>query len=293
LLGWLIAAWAALPLARPLARATVLDRLWRFAWVASAMCLVAAAVIWIPSALGLTRLFVWRIGPFAQLACQLVVAVAVIAVVEQPARLHLVPGWRRIVLGVAVVAIVAQRHIVPPREAYIVLGLAALVVIAARALPAAVRDYVPIVLAVASCAIATGHRRAALFAPQTAARLDPMTLWARRATSVDAVFLTPPSLGHFRLLARRAVIVDTWSPPLIPDELVAWYRRLCRVVDVPDAATHEEVERRWADVPGPRRLEIARSFGADYLVVERTAPAITAPIAFDGDSYYLVYRVER
>ncbi len=293
LVGWLIAAWAALPLARPLARATVLDRLWRFAWVASAICLVTGAVIWIPSTLGLTRLFVWRTGPFAQLACQLVAAVAMIAVIEQPARLRLVPRWRRIALAAAIVAIVAQRHIVPPREAYIVLGLASLVVIAARALPAAVRDYVPIALAVASCAIAVGHRRAALCAPRIAAAVDPVTLWARRSTAVDALFLTPPGFGRFRLLARRALVADTWSPPLIPDELVAWYRRLCRVVDVPDAATHEEVEHRWADVPGPRRLAIARSFGADYLVVERSAAAIAAPIAFDGDRYFIVYRVER
>ena len=293
LLAWSIAAWAALPIARPLARTTALDRLWRFAWIASASCLVAAAVIWIPCALGLTRLFVWRIGPFAQLACQLVAAIAVIAVVEQPARLRLVPRWRRVVLAAAIVAIVAQRHIVPPREAYIVLAMAALIMAAARALPAAVRDYLPTALAVVSCAIATGHRRAALFDPRVAAAIDPMTMWARQATAVDALFLTPPAFGRFRLLARRAVVADTWSPPLIPDELVAWYRRLCRVVDIPDAATHEEIERRWTDVTGPRRLAIARYFGADYLAVERSAPAIAAPIAFDGDRYFVVYRVER
>src|SRR5207302_1884183 len=69
--------------------------------------------------------------------------------------------------------------------------------------------------------------------------------WVARATSVDAVFLVPPYHGWFRLIARRAVVADSQSPPLVPDELVAWYRRLCDMVGAADVRTHELLETRW------------------------------------------------
>jgi len=113
--------------------------------------------------------------------------------------------------------------------------------------------------------------------------------WARTSTPTDALFFTPPRLGRFRLLARRAIVADTKSPPLRPDALVAWYHRLCATVERSEAPTHEAIEQAW-NALSPSQLErIARAFGADYIV---TAPwAELSGERVYGNDEYAVYRI--
>ncbi len=91
-------------------------------------------------------------------------------------------------------------------------------------------------------------------------------------------------MARFRLVARRAVVVDTKSPPLRPDLLVAWYQRLCAVVQVDSAKTHEWIEQHWETLPPDQLFAIARSFGADYIVVAATTK-LPAPAAFANEDY--------
>jgi hypothetical protein len=111
-------------------------------------------------------------------------------------------------------------------------------------------------------------------------------------TPVDAVFLVPPYMGYFRLIGRRAVVVDSQSPPLVPDELVAWYRRMLGAVGASeDIRTHELVEARWDALAGDQLVAIAHSFSADYLVLDKTRtqtrPAL--PVVFENDGR-VIYR---
>lgn len=79
------------------------------------------------------------------------------------------------------------------------------------------------------------------------------------------------------------MVADSRSPPLCPDELVAWYRRLCAIVGVDHAATHEEIEARY-DRSTPEELEAAaRRFDAQYVVIDkqRSRTRLPAEPAFE------------
>jgi hypothetical protein len=113
--------------------------------------------------------------------------------------------------------------------------------------------------------------------------------WVRTNTPVDALFLAPPGAYRFRLLARRAVVADTKSPPLRPDLLIAWYQRLCAMTRYPDAPTFEAVEQRYGEMSAAQLTDVAREFGADYIVVEAATVFADAPVF--ASNQFRVYRV--
>ncbi|HEX8114510.1 MAG TPA: DUF6798 domain-containing protein, partial [Kofleriaceae bacterium] len=122
---------------------------------------------------------------------------------------------------------------------------------------------------------------------------DPQELalyrWVREATPIDALFVAPPSLSLFRLLARRAIIADTKSPPLQPALMVRWYHRLCAMVERADVETHEEVEQRWDRLTPDQLVRTARAFHADYIVVWATTRLPGAPVY--ANARFAVYPV--
>jgi len=91
-------------------------------------------------------------------------------------------------------------------------------------------------------------------------------------------------------MARRAIIVDLKSPPLVPDELVEWYRRLCVVTGEPHLHDVPQANRLWQATPKDVLLARAKQLGADYLVLDRRAESSDTVYA---SSQYAVYRVPR
>jgi hypothetical protein len=278
----------------PLAESEAAGRLVSWCWIAAAICVVAVPVLMVPALAGLTRLYVWRLAPFAQLAAMIVIAIAVIATIEDPTRWREQPRSRRY-------AAVALAGWVVGSAAYEVGAVggwapAACVggIVLAIVVPNASR-WLPMLVAVASLAIVLYPRWDAVAHPRIAVaaasfETDDLYEWARTTTPVDAVFLTPPSLSGFRLLARRAIVVDLKSPPLVPDELVEWYRRLCRVVDEPDLRDAAETDRLWRAASKAVLLARAKELGADYLVLDRRAETTDTVYA---SSKFAVYRVPR
>ena len=292
LVAWLVVAWGALPVARAAGHPAV-DRLWRFAVAATAVCAAATAVVSIPPWLGVTRLFVWRIAPFAQLASQLIVIAAALAPTAAAAATR--PSRRTLVAMVAAAVVIFEAlHLTGDHLYTAVLGGVAAVALAARWLRLRT---MAIVLAVAVFGVALGHRRdtlvaSPLFDPDCVGADCELIGWVKAGSSVDAVFLVPPYLGWFRLLGERAIVADTKSPPLYPDELVAWYRRLCAMVDAPELATHQEVEARWDTLTADQLAAVARRFDVDYVLLDksRSTVRLAAPVAFENAGY-VVFRV--
>lgn len=286
LIGWLIVAWgarAALP------ASDAADRLWRFAAVGTLAVAAAALVSLIPPFLGVTRLFLPRVAPFAQLASQLLIVAA--AVAPDGAALP----RRRVVAVCLGAALLLGASIYLGGGHYVftlTLGLVAAVGLARWRSRRAALVLAPATLLLA---LATSRHELVdppLLGPECDAANCTLQRWARTETPVDAVFVVPPYLGQFRLLARRAVAVDTKSPPLYPDELIAWYRRLCDLVDAKDAPTHEWIEHRWPELTADQLTAAARRFAADYLVIDKSQPARPAlPIAHE-DEAYVVYRLQ-
>jgi hypothetical protein len=284
--GWLAIAWGLVPLAR----SPAIDRLWRFAAIGVVACVGAVAVCSIPPLLPLTKLYVWRIGPFAQLACMVIALVAVArgGLRELPrARLAVAAA------GVAVVlfeALHLQSALYGGALAFAVAAVVASVWLREVALVPA--------LAVALLGVSLETQRdeltdSPLFASECGVSDCELRDWVSRATPVDSQFLVPPYMGWFRLVMRRAVVADSQSPPLVPDELVAWYRRLCDEVGEPDVRTHEQVETKWDALSAEALISAARRFHVDYLVLDKLrSPARPAlPIAFENNER-IVYHLD-
>ncbi len=280
LLGWLLAAWACDP-----SRDPRLARMFTCAVVGTAMCTwIFLAILIAPSA---TRLFVWRIAPFAQLASQIVVVAIVFSDHALPTSGATGAGrWRAlgIPIGIGVVLGWSIPHAGGRYTAALAAAIAA--AIGYRAAPSRARSVAgraPIIagVLVATLAIAPVARKLAspdLFTEALGGRYRDLILWAR-TTDRDALFVIPPYVHAFRFLARRAIVADSRSPPLYPDELVAWYRRLCAIAGVESAATHEEIEARYDRLTAEQLEAAARRFEAQYIVIDKqrssTRPAGT------------------
>ncbi|HUS80964.1 MAG TPA: DUF6798 domain-containing protein, partial [Armatimonadota bacterium] len=154
---------------------------------------------------------------------------------------------RRRQVGVAAVAgagllgallLQAWRHDVTELCALGLFGLLAFAVVRGRSL--LVKLGVPVAaLAVTVALLMTGAltslpvigpaastARPTLTLEQTWAEIAAPCAFARAATPPDAIFLTPPDLGGFRLLARRAIVVDFKAFPFSDEAIVQWRQRM-------------------------------------------------------------------
>jgi hypothetical protein len=299
LVGWLAFAWGM----RGLVAGEASSRAMRLAIIGAALCVGAVLVASIPPLLGTTRLYVWRIAPFAQLASQTIVVIGAFAAIAEPPSFT---AFRRsdlvaIVLGLATVIGEAFHQTMGDHSGALAFALGGAVVGVALAFVITRRTSrvrspaIAVLAALAMCCALASERRALvdppLFAP-VCNGLDCKLLAWTQTTPVDALFLVPPYMNWFRLGTRRAIVADIKSPPLYPDELVAWYRRLCDMVEATESPSTADIEARWDALAPAQLLAAARRFHAEYLVLDKTrSPArIAAPIAFE-DSWRIAYRV--
>jgi hypothetical protein len=126
--------------------------------------------------------------------------------------------------------------------------------------------------------------------------------WVEQNTPRDAIFLAPPGEGKFRLLSRRAVVVDFKCVPQLAGELREWQQRLVDVTGVSDlgalphgfdklpGALNERFERQDAD----SLLAVAHKYGARYIVRARPlGPAMAAKLVDTGGQGYFLYDLQR
>jgi hypothetical protein len=289
---WVCLAWLVAPIAAARACAPAMRRLVTWCVVAGAMCAIVLALALVPPLLPITRLYVWRLGPFAQLAAQVVTMFAVVATIEDPTRWRAQPTWRTsgaAALG-AITAVVAPfARSGEGRDALVAVALC----IIAALFVARARRVLPMIAAAACLVIALGARWRALVHPQTGvvsdgAELDALYAWAREHTPVDAVFLVNPDLGRFRLLARRAIVVDFKSQPLAPDDLVAWYRRLADVSGVVHPDSFDDVRVGWRTARIDELLARARAVGADYVAVDHDVDSVRGTAVYASPHYAML-----
>lgn len=285
LAGWQLAGFAVLPLVEGARREA--RTLWRFSLIAFAVSVATALLVRIPVFESLTQVRWSRIAPFGQLACQVLVVAALVGQAGAPPPSLARRAWGA--CGIAVALLLNGRQLHTPWPAT---ALAIACVVAALAAPAPLVRHAGRALAVIALAAAlwaSPRGRGMTTVPDGSPGELALERWARDSTPVDALFAAPPDLYRFRLLARRAVIVDTKSVPLQPALLVPWYRRLCDVVERPDVPTHEAVEKLWYQLTPDQLLRVSRKFGADYLIVAPSVHLPGAPVYANPE--FAVYRV--
>jgi hypothetical protein len=131
-------------------------------------------------------------------------------------------------------------------------------------------------------------RRAVARDPGFAAILD-ISRQAREITERDAVFLTPPNFGPFRVVARRAMVVDfkswTFRTP------GAWLERLTDCYGETGSEAGFELmnslAHRYREIDDARLRLIAKRYGATHAVLYRET-ASGFPTLAEDDSYRIV-----
>lgn len=266
-----------------------------------ALQLALGALIWSASALttlvfipAVSRLFVWRLAPFALLLAALVTVVGIVRVITSAPLRDEVPGdARRLrfslyalpLLAVGGVPLAGQWLPTGPVQPALVIfaalyGLAALHgrrASGAPVRPAAVAAVAGAALVFAALTQPSPEPRYSLVVTTPAQRAEAELYAAvARTAPASAVFLIPPGLDYFRLRAGRAVVVDLKALPLNRAGIAEWYRRLGAISGNPAPSTPAEVVRGY-DAMDRARLELLRCrYGVTHVVL-RQPDSLVAP----------------
>ena len=94
-------------------------------------------------------------------------------------------------------------------------------------------------------------------------------------TPETAVFLTPPMFGRFRLVARRAIVVDFQCFPFQDAAMVEWKRRLRDCygeVEGVGRAARSKMDVNYRRISERRMVFLARKYDVSYAVLYRNTP---------------------
>ncbi len=200
-----------------------------------------------------TQLFPWRIAPHVALLCQTLAAAGLMRAAVRPTELSEVPSGAVFMIGSGV-GLLCLHHGVrnEPNIAFASLAftgaavLTTVVVYLARLadprLPASVLTAGATALgAFAYGAASLGPSIAILktVEPTIKSLPEKSTLFKgiskderelcdfmRTKTPKDALFLSPPGVETIRFQSQRAIIADWKSNPVVPSEVLEWYRRM-------------------------------------------------------------------
>jgi hypothetical protein len=114
--------------------------------------------------------------------------------------------------------------------------------------------------------------------------------FARGHIREDAVFLTPPLFGQFRITARRAIVVDFRWFPFHDLAMVEWRRRLSDCYGEAERAGFKaafEMDRSYRAITDKKLIYIAKKYGSLYAVLYKETPT-PFPILFENDTYKIV-----
>jgi hypothetical protein len=121
--------------------------------------------------------------------------------------------------------------------------------------------------------------------------------YARENTPEDAVFLTPPGFGRFRLTARRSIVVDFKAFPFQDSAIREWKERLDNCygrVESWGFPAMREMEENYRRIDERKILALRRLYNISYAVLRQASPQlhqqteVDFPILYSGNSYRLV-----
>jgi len=121
--------------------------------------------------------------------------------------------------------------------------------------------------------------------------LEELSKFAEENTTTDAVFLTPPFFGQFRLTAGRAILVDYRAIPFQDQAMQSWKTRLSEIYGVPTTMNYlssaEKADEKYRLLTDQRLLQIDKQFPFDY-AIEYAGTETEFPVLFESDHFKLV-----
>lgn len=260
--------------------------------VAYAMQIALALVIGAVTALttivfvpAVSRLFVWRLAPFAELLAVLMIVIGAVRAGHREAADGVRADWFLLACSITLLPILLLPPANPVGQIVSTQGLwpAAMMLAVVFAWVAlrwtAGRPLFsgrwPLAAGLAALLLAAFlvqpsdgmQSRYSLLLPSRD-RVEQRDLFAviRRITPRDAMFLTPPDLDAFRLEAERATVVDIKAMPINRGGLIAWYERLAAISGDPHPANMNAVIAGYAALDPARIAQLRHAYGIGYIV---------------------------
>jgi hypothetical protein len=119
--------------------------------------------------------------------------------------------------------------------------------------------------------------------------------FARAGVPEDAVFVVPPRLGGFRLIARRAVVVDSKAFPFGDVHMQEWYDRMLFTYagraggELPGVA---QIDRYYAAIDADHLARLRERYGATHALLWRGTET-GLPVLYEGQRHRIVRIEER
>jgi hypothetical protein len=253
-----------------------------------------------------TQLFPWRLAPLLNYLAALVIAAAACRMLlrDTDGSAFILETWRVVAAGVGALLVLAgayEGHWTPGLMIRLMLfgGLALLwLQMVAKPGPDIVRALLSPsrrrCIQLLICAFLVGAWRNVhpqhfnVVRHDSAAPESQLYGWVR-TTPLDAQFLVPPSLEQFRLLGHRAIVVDEKNP-IIPSDVVAWYRRLEDVSGRPGFGSLPEAEAGYHEMTPERLDSLIRRYGVDYAVFRAHFPGnqLNWPVVYANDGFVVL-----
>ena len=113
---------------------------------------------------------------------------------------------------------------------------------------------------------------------------------ARRVTPEDAIFVTPPDMGVFRMIAERGVVVDYKAFPFGDLAMIEWRTRLARCYGEATGSgleVYAELGARYRSTAPESLAAQGCDYGASFAVIEH-GTRTSLPVVAENASYRIV-----
>jgi hypothetical protein len=270
-------------------------------------------VVFIPF---ISQLFFWRLGPISTLCAQTLIVLAVVQCLTEPVKqFRMTRGVVGKIVGMLVGLGLVLFGIYRPGSSFaarlgyywdkasLILFLAIGLTVFSLYILRHVRDLksvsqILLSIAVISFAITSLATARVAYWDSTvltleSARQEEMQLyhWAQ-TTPKQSLFIIPPALVYFRFHGERAIIVDWFSTPMAPDQVLEWYRRLGAICGNNQIKSRAEAEQAYATMDQARLDTLRREFGANYVVFRKESFHAEAfalmPIVFSNSQFVVL-----
>jgi hypothetical protein len=124
---------------------------------------------------------------------------------------------------------------------------------------------------------------------------DAVAEFARQNTPEGSIFLTPPTWGQFRLLARRAIVIDFKAFPFADTAILEWYARMTNCYGYPTLrgfAMVNELNENYQGINDSILISLQEKYGFSYVVLY-SQTSTNFDTVFSNGKYKIVFLDDR